>query len=697
MALCAPRASAHATSLAPDEGGAVNLPMPHPDKPGTSVWLAALAGEVQRLQRQVHQLTENSEALQKLVSDVGEGLASNGSGLVPRHAALKAEAMHALPSDGSGSADLKEESWAARSLRQSSHMHQGPQIEGHAEPGRSTASKFWHTRIDEDDVSPGGVDEADIRKVRADLLRVQFGRLDTTKKGYLSPADLADLAARFGEPLALDQAELLCRLSPVKSKKSKEMGLRFEAFYMLMSPDDESWEDEVLEAAAAAKRAVRAEAKGRLKAEQERKHLAHQQRIQGLFAMVFDLVTVAVIISNALVMGVSADIMPESNAWDVTEVGFFSFYALEYLIKLRMQGCGGYYTGLEATWNWFDNACLLISLIDLVFSYIVVTQSSGGSEPFMLMRMLRLARLARLVRLMRFRMFRELKLMVLGLFSGLRALAWAIVLLMFTIYTVGVLMRLISDLPEFASMPNAMFTLFRCFVTDGCVAYDGTPLPEKLRSDLGVPFFVFYILTTMSVWHHGAEFGSDLGCVLPAKVLKSQGQRKLKEIGDTSAAVCTELKLQFRRFLCEPTVASHRTLFSRLSESAQQKLSSLTDESFYRDQASRRKIAEATYRILQEDKVSISRDMFMMWLQDPEFTTMLEEADVDMSDKFRMFDILDVDMGGELSADELVTGLMQLRGDVSKGDIVAIMLKVRHLTYAIDEVQKSLKLGRNGV
>ncbi|CAJ1377036.1 unnamed protein product [Effrenium voratum] len=356
-----------------------------------------------------------------------------------------------------------------------------------------------------------------------------------------------------------------------------------------------------------------------------------------------------------------------------------------------MQGCGGYYTGLEATWNWFDNACLLISLIDLVFSYIVVTQSSGGSEPFMLMRMLRLARLARLVRLMRFRMFRELKLMVLGLFSGLRALAWAIVLLMFTIYTVGVLMRLISDLPEFASMPNAMFTLFRCFVTDGCVAYDGTPLPEKLRSDLGVPFFVFYILTTMVI---GVGLFNLIMAVFIDNVLKSQGQRKLKEIGDTSAAVCTELKLQFRRFLCEPTVASHRTLFSRLSESAQQKLSSLTDESFYRDQASRRKIAEATYRILQEDKVSISRDMFMMWLQDPEFTTMLEEADVDMSDKFRMFDILDVDMGGELSADELVTGLMQLRGDVSKGDIVAIMLKVRHLTYAIDEVQKSLKLGR---
>ena len=28
---------------------------------------------------------------------------------------------------------------------------------------------------------------------------------------------------------------------------------------------------------------------------------------------------------------------------------------------------------------------------------------------------------------------------------------------------------------------------------------DGTPLPEKLRSDMGIPFFIMYILTTMSL------------------------------------------------------------------------------------------------------------------------------------------------------------------------------------------------------
>lgn len=48
-------------------------------------------------------------------------------------------------------------------------------------------------------------------------------------------------------------------------------------------------------------------------------------------------------------------------------------------------------------------------------------------------------------------------------------------------------------------MPNSMFTLFRCFVTDGCVSYDGTPLPEKLRQQMGLPFFIVYILTTMTL------------------------------------------------------------------------------------------------------------------------------------------------------------------------------------------------------
>ena len=107
------------------------------------------------------------------------------------------------------------------------------------------------------------------------------------------------------------------------------------------------------------------------------------------------------------------------------------------------------------------------------------------------------------------------------------------------------------------------------------------------------------------------------------------------------------------RFLCEDTSAE-RSLFSRLSDRAHQRLAMLRED--HRDQGSKRRVAEATYRILQEDQASergqkglatgglgdqgdaaaleILRGLvelerrFAMWLKDPEFTAMLEEADV---------------------------------------------------------------------
>eukprot|EP00930_Biecheleria_cincta_P020162 TRINITY_DN15223_c0_g1_i2.p1 TRINITY_DN15223_c0_g1~~TRINITY_DN15223_c0_g1_i2.p1 ORF type:complete len:101 (-),score=13.21 TRINITY_DN15223_c0_g1_i2:7-309(-) len=55
-----------------------------------------------------------------------------------------------------------------------------------------------------------------------------------------------------------------------------------------------------------------------------------------------------------------------------------------------------------------------------------------------------------------------------------------------------------STIEEFQSLSAAMFTLFRCF-TDGCSAYDGTPLSERLREEFGIAFSVGYVLIMMLV------------------------------------------------------------------------------------------------------------------------------------------------------------------------------------------------------
>merc|ERR1712087_836357 len=75
---------------------------------------------------------------------------------------------------------------------------------------------------------------------------------------------------------------------------------------------------------------------------------------------------------------------------------------------------------------------------------------------------------------------------------------------------------------------------------------------------------------------------------------------------------------------------------------------------------------------------------------DPEMLTMLEEVEIETCTKFELFDVLDVDMGGELELDELITGLMKLRGPISKSDIVATRLKVRHVTKMMEDVWRKL-------
>merc|ERR1711972_783611 len=63
---------------------------------------------------------------------------------------------------------------------------------------------------------------------------------------------------------------------------------------------------------------------------------------------------------------------------------------------------------------------------------------------------------------------------------------------------------------------------------------------------------------------------------------------------------------------------------------------------------------------------------------------LLEDIEVETSSKHEVFDVLDVDMSGHLTVEELVHGLMTLRGPVSKVDIVAVRLKVRYITSLIE-------------
>eukprot|EP00434_Breviolum_minutum_P016033 symbB.v1.2.014132.t1/scaffold1024.1/size143406/8 len=409
--------------------------------------------------------------------------------------------------------------------------------------------------------------------------------------------------------------------------------------------------------------------------------------------LIMDVGIVLVISVNAVCIGVSADQNPDSVWWEVLELVFFGIYLLEFIVKACFLDRCNYFVGPDWTWNIFDFICLMISAVELSVAYIRRLVGGGddnGSKLGAFLKVLRLARLARLVRVMRFKAFKELKLMALGLFSGLKALFWAIVLLMAVVFTTSVVAQSFFGalLEEFRTIDRSMFTLFRCF-TETCETYEGDPIPERLFREFGTFFQIVYILTTMLVT---VGLFNLIMAVFIDNVTKSQNQRKQKELGESADSTECALKLVLAKFINEPRAGERsKDLVKRISEDAMKKLASLTDAGRSQNLAARKRLANEAFHLLQECGINITREVFQAWLKDPEFVKVLEEAEVDISNKFELFNILDVDSGGELSVEELLTGLMGLRGDVSKGDVVSILLRVRDILQRVERVENRLR------
>eukprot|EP00930_Biecheleria_cincta_P087599 TRINITY_DN76827_c0_g1_i1.p1 TRINITY_DN76827_c0_g1~~TRINITY_DN76827_c0_g1_i1.p1 ORF type:complete len:713 (+),score=134.33 TRINITY_DN76827_c0_g1_i1:132-2270(+) len=376
-----------------------------------------------------------------------------------------------------------------------------------------------------------------------------------------------------------------------------------------------------------------------------------------------------VIVINALVFGISAEIFPQSIVWDICELLFTFVYVLEAITKIHYLGIQNYTCGPEKYWNWLDAACLLTSVVDISTTYVLEAMRDGSANGemsgFMMMRMLRLARLARLLKALRYPIFKELRLMVMGVICGLRVLAWAVVMLMVMLYVVGLaLNKLIGDAePEFSTIFAAMSTIFRCY-TDGCTAYNGTPLQERLRMNYDWPAFVIYFLLYILIC--GGVFNLIMALFID-NVADSQSERKQQDLSDSSEDTEIAMKQVLTRLLLQSQQ-------NAVPNETEEEIKLLEGTALHKSNK-----VKAQFDCLVHANVSISREVFQVWLEDAEFISCLEKADICIANKAILFDTLDADMGGSLSVYELFVGLMELRGPVTKTDIVGINLRVRYL------------------
>lgn len=402
-----------------------------------------------------------------------------------------------------------------------------------------------------------------------------------------------------------------------------------------------------------------------------------------------DIISAAVIMLNALVIGISADVEAEHVVWKVLEIIFTVFFYVEFFIKLKILGWREIFLGHAASWNYFDVFCLSTAAIDLGVTYgyaLLFPGESADLGGFLLIKILRLARLGRLIRLLRFKIFAELKRMIHGVFAGLRVLLWAVVLLVFCIFMLAIVARFMitdDELPEFSTVPNAMFTLFRCY-TDGCAAYDGTPLPERVRTKFGDLFMIIYVLLFLFVT---VGIFNLIMAVFIDNVVSSHVKTRQSQLGAQSAEMQEKIIRSLGTLVAQGDTDPGEVPPMTFMQKVRGSISRLSGKDDRKDGPS----------ILSTDQMfpegtEVSKEIFNKWIKSEEMLLMLEDVGIEVATRYELFDVLDADLSGVLNLQELVEGLMRLRGPVSKNDMVAVRLKVEYLTHVL--VDMSHKVNR---
>eukprot|EP00929_Paragymnodinium_shiwhaense_P069056 TRINITY_DN34841_c0_g2_i1.p1 TRINITY_DN34841_c0_g2~~TRINITY_DN34841_c0_g2_i1.p1 ORF type:complete len:768 (+),score=146.33 TRINITY_DN34841_c0_g2_i1:70-2373(+) len=378
-----------------------------------------------------------------------------------------------------------------------------------------------------------------------------------------------------------------------------------------------------------------------LQASQEKVHFVNT---------VIDPIVITVILINTVIIGLSTDHDRNWEGWQVVDLCFLVCYSVEAMVKMIILGCQIYFFGPSAWWNRFDFFLVITAALDAILT-MATKDNNDGSPSLIILRTLRMTRFGRILRLLHFSIFKELLTMLSGLLSGLRTLLWAFVLLAFPIYAIGLVLtdmlghgKARGDLVEehFGTLPRSMFTVYRCSIGD-CSMSNGTPAIQLLIRNYGWLYGVGYICVTMLV-----TFGI-FNLIMATFVDNALSSARRNEVLRMRTRL-TDMNRQGR-------IVSQ--FIEKLWEHIHPDVPQLDVDMAL--------------------NMTITQEQLNEVFDDDEVQKLLVELDVPEDDRRGLFDVLDADGGGTLQLDELIGGIIKLRGDPRRSDVVQVALVLRSL------------------
>mmetsp|Transcript_55171 Transcript_55171/g.159771 ORF Transcript_55171/g.159771 Transcript_55171/m.159771 type:complete len:836 (+) Transcript_55171:129-2636(+) len=357
----------------------------------------------------------------------------------------------------------------------------------------------------------------------------------------------------------------------------------------------------------------------------------------------FQSATSLLILLNALYIGVSTEVIlhaekggtPANEFIDQVEFFFAVVFSLELMLRFLAERVM-FFVGFDWKWNLMDSLLVGSSIFDIVLNSMGSSDSAASN--ITTARILRLARFARLFRLVHtVRAFHSFRIVILGIIQSMSSLYWCFFVIGFIIYMFAVFFlngvsehyRTTGGLTEdtlsqelnthYGSMKAAMVTLF--MTISGGIDWTDAMRPLVQLSWMYEPVFLFYIFFM---------FFAVLNVVV-----------------GTFVATTSEISSKDRDMMVKAELIKWEGYAKKIKE-------------FFKE--------------ADTDKSGmLSWEEFEAHLQNSKVRAYFQALELDVTQAYALFRILDVDNTGEVTPDEFVDGCMRLKNQAKSLDIKLLM------------------------
>ncbi|CEM03516.1 unnamed protein product [Vitrella brassicaformis CCMP3155] len=358
------------------------------------------------------------------------------------------------------------------------------------------------------------------------------------------------------------------------------------------------------------------------------------------FSTQFDVLFGAVIVLNAVIIGVEVDWgkkMKEGKGrrelhWFVLENIFAAVFFLEFVLRYRVL------RNMLRFLSGGGRCCRCVG------AHVDHGDNSKRYSVLTLLRIVRLFRLARLVRL--FRIFKELWLLMSGLVTSMRTLSWVGLLLFLFLYISAIFVtQIVKQSSEFegdeevrdlwGTVPRSMFTLFQVMT----MADWAEPVRHVMtKMPWLAAFFILFIGVTAF-----AIMNLVIGIIC---------ESTLSAVNNDEREVNLKLEEEWRTLL-----ESLHDIFDTMNHNSDG---------------------------------AISRDDFLDALQDDKVVGRLLAVGIEVVDAEELYDVLDANGDGVISLDEFIDGCVRLKGAPKSVNLLAVQCDQRNIKRRLVHLEKRL-------